>query len=169
MKKAMLFILALLFSVGANAATLSLKTFQSTNASQKVDVASGSVVLGSGLATPAKGETWKSQFDLNSDTTTPIKVTWTFNPDSALASGWIKFKSAPDAFKTFFVSKVASFSFITTLYANQLSLLNFESATGQALNYTVSVSAVPVPAALFLFGPVLLGFLGLRKKQALAA
>ncbi|KKL89814.1 hypothetical protein LCGC14_1910940 [marine sediment metagenome] len=99
MKKVMLFVAAFLFSVGANAATLSLKTFQSSNATQKVDIASGSVVLGSGLATPPKEGIWKSQFDLKSDKTTPVKVTWTFNPDSSLASGWVKFKSAPDDFK----------------------------------------------------------------------
>ncbi|MFT7235088.1 MAG: hypothetical protein ACI9QV_000659 [Methylophagaceae bacterium] len=33
----------------------------------------------------------------------------------------------------------------------------------------VTVSEVPVPAALFLFAPALLGFLGLRKKSKLAA
>ncbi|HDY86019.1 hypothetical protein LCGC14_0942860 [marine sediment metagenome] len=169
MKKVMLLVAALLFSVGANAATLSLKGFQSTNATQNVDVASGSVVLGSGLATLANGGSWKSQFDLSSDTTTPVKVSWTFNPEASLASGWVKFKSAPDDFKTFFISNVASFSFITTLYANQLSVLDFVDATGSVLKYTVSVSAVPVPAALFLFAPVLLGFLGLRKKHALTA
>ena len=37
------------------------------------------------------------------------------------------------------------------------------------LKYDVSVSAVPVPAALFLFAPALLGFLGLRRKTAVAA
>jgi len=34
---------------------------------------------------------------------------------------------------------------------------------------SVKVSAVPVPAALFLFAPALLGFFGLRRKAAVAA
>ena len=33
----------------------------------------------------------------------------------------------------------------------------------------VQVSAVPIPAALFLFAPALLGFFGLRRKAAVAA
>jgi len=40
------------------------------------------------------------------------------------------------------------------------------STTGGVLS--ANVSAVPVPAALFLFAPVLLGFLGLRRKAAVA-
>jgi len=35
--------------------------------------------------------------------------------------------------------------------------------------YNLTASAVPVPAALFLFAPALLGFFGLRRKAALAA
>ena len=35
---------------------------------------------------------------------------------------------------------------------------------GTPLTATLSISAVPVPAALFLFAPALLGFLGLRRK-----
>ncbi|PHS32642.1 MAG: hypothetical protein COA95_02490 [Methylophaga sp.] len=41
------------------------------------------------------------------------------------------------------------------------SPFNFGSA---ALRLDTGVSAVPVPAALFLFAPALLGFLGLRRK-----
>ena len=33
----------------------------------------------------------------------------------------------------------------------------------------ITASAVPVPAALFLFGPALLGFMGLRRKAKLSA
>ncbi|HDZ16344.1 MAG TPA: hypothetical protein ENH61_03085 [Methylophaga aminisulfidivorans] len=33
----------------------------------------------------------------------------------------------------------------------------------------VSVSAVPVPAALFLFAPALMGMVGLRRKMKVAA
>jgi len=42
-------------------------------------------------------------------------------------------------------------------------------ATSSILKYDVSVSAVPVPAALFLFAPALLGLLGMRRKTAVAA
>ena len=35
--------------------------------------------------------------------------------------------------------------------------------------YDLSINAVPVPAALFLFAPALLGFFGLRRKMQAAA
>ena len=40
--------------------------------------------------------------------------------------------------------------------------LDILGASSDELKYDVSVSAVPIPAALFLFGPALLGLLGMR-------
>jgi hypothetical protein len=50
---------------------------------------------------------------------------------------------------------------------------NFYSASGKLSDQPISwllvsnstISAVPVPAAAFLFSPVLIGFMGLRRKQ----
>ena len=47
-------------------------------------------------------------------------------------------------------------------------VISVNSVTGPG-QLNVQVSAVPVPAALFLFAAALLGFLGLRRKAALAA
>ncbi|WP_288356390.1 hypothetical protein [uncultured Cycloclasticus sp.] len=44
-----------------------------------------------------------------------------------------------------------------------------ETYTLDDLHYGLHTAAVPVPAALFLFAPALLGFLGLRRKAAVAA
>lgn len=70
------------------------------------------------------------------------------------------------------------FGFITdtTTLFNRV-ILTAGSSTGSAETYTLddlryglhNPSAVPVPAALFLFAPALLGFFGLRRKATLAA
>lgn len=68
------------------------------------------------------------------------------------------------------------FGFITspTSLFNKV-ILTAGSQSGVAETYTLDNlryglhTAVPVPAALFLFAPALLGFLGLRRKSALAA
>lgn len=68
-----------------------------------------------------------------------------------------------------FASIVGSFD---SVILPSISGFNFELVFGDTFaNLVVSqaVSAVPVPAALFLFGPALLGFLGLRRKANLAA
>ncbi|HIM39405.1 MAG TPA: hypothetical protein EYM37_05630 [Methylophaga aminisulfidivorans] len=68
-----------------------------------------------------------------------------------------------------FASIVGSFD---SVILPSISGFNFELVFGDTFaNLVVSqaVSAVPVPAALFLFGPALLGFLGLRRKANLVA
>jgi len=48
----------------------------------------------------------------------------------------------------------------------QFSAIGADDTLGGSLD-AISVSAVPIPAALFLFAPVLLGFIGLRRKSVL--
>jgi hypothetical protein len=58
-------------------------------------------------------------------------------------------------------------------YYNSIYVSDFFSASGKHSDQAISwllvsnstVSAVPVPAAAFLFAPVLIGFMGLRGKQ----
>ncbi len=162
MKKAMLFIVALLFSVSVNAATLSLSEVASTNASQSADVTSGSVVLGSG--TVSSPSTWSSEFSLTTDTNTPVVIEWSFNP--AITGATLVFGTALD---TVSYAITDDFSFTAMLTAGTNYILKIIDATSGVVKYDVSVSAVPVPAALFLFAPALLGFLGMRRKSAVAA
>ena len=56
----------------------------------------------------------------------------------------------------------SDFSFTTMIMAGVNYGLDIFNASSDELKYDVSVSAVPVPAALFLFAPALLGLLGLR-------
>jgi len=166
MKKAMLFVIALFFSVAANAATLNLTKGDSAftnNASQEIDLASGSTVLASG--TTGNGA-WESSFSLFTNDATPVVIEWSFNPESNLDNATIAFGVLGGAIQNFDIT--GDFSFTAILTAGLTYVLDIYDATGKALNYSLSVSAVPVPAALFLFAPVLLGFLGFRKK-AIAA
>lgn len=165
MKKAMLFVIALLFSVAANAATLNLTGNGASNASQDIDVSNGSVVLGSGTATSGSG-TWESWFSVVANETTPVVIEWSFNPTSSIKSAKIAFGVLGDTINIFDIT--SDFSFTAVLTAGLTYVLDIYDATRGIYKYDLSVSAVPVPAALFLFAPVLLGFLGFRKK-AIAA
>jgi hypothetical protein len=172
MKKAMLFLVALMFSVGVNAATLTLTGIGSSGATQSVDVNNNSTVLAGG--TVSEVGNWFSQFDLTSDTSTNVKVEWSFNPFTALTGATVVFGeiTGPNGIflpgaQTFDIT--ADFSFTAFLAAGVYYGLDIINATSNILKYDVSVSAVPVPAALFLFAPALLGFLGLRRKSAVAA
>ena len=162
MKKAMLFVVALLFSVSVNAATLSLSEVSSSVASQSADVTSGSVVLGSGTVSTAG--TWSSEFALSTDEATPVVIAWSFNP--AITGATLVFGTLGD---TVSYAITDDFSFTAMLTAGTNYILKIIDATSGVVKYDVSVSAVPVPAALFLFAPALLGCLGMRRKTAVAA
>jgi hypothetical protein len=61
---------------------------------------------------------------------------------------------------------------ISVVNVNAGDKLSFSHAGGDNVGImldNVSVSAVPVPAAAFLFAPALLGFMGLRRKAAKSA
>ena len=173
MKKAMLFFVALLFSVSVSAATLNLTTQSSANATQFVSTISnnGPLAIGTG-ETP--GTSWNSLFNLVSDVDTTVKVEWAFNPNDhvglaklgfGLASNW----SATSLGLGFYQDVTGGFSATFNILAGVLYAVDFTTVTSDALSYSMSVSDVPVPAALFLFAPALLGFLGLRRKATLAA
>jgi hypothetical protein len=171
MKKAMLFLVALLFSFGANAASLNLHTVSSSGATQSVDVASGQTVLGSG--TVATAGSWYSLFDVDTTADTTAIFSWTFNPEN-LASGQVKFGEV-SCYGCGYVSSVvynitSSFTFSAFLEAGKIYGIDLINATSTVMKYDLSVQAVPVPAAAFLFAPALLGLFGLRRKsQAVAA
>ncbi|PCJ31071.1 MAG: hypothetical protein COA90_07385 [Gammaproteobacteria bacterium] len=71
--------------------------------------------------------------------------------------------------KDFFSSPAASFPTAESLMDNvlftfgELEMWTSAGITGEA-RFVLAPSAVPVPAALFMFAPALLGFMGLRRK-----
>ena len=172
MKKAMLFVVALMFSVGVNAATLSFDTAGASNATQKVDVSSGTTVLGGGVVTEGTdpSDTWQSFFNLSSSEDTYVKIEWSFNPESNFTNAQLGFTAEADyPVYTTLIDITGDYSFVMFLEAGVNYAVDILNASRDVFKYDVSVSAVPVPAALFLFAPALLGFLGLRRKSAVAA
>ena len=174
MKKAMLFAVALLFSMSINAATLSLATDTSTpGVSQNV-----STVFNNGILATARGEVpelngnWESRFNLTSDDDTAIRVEWVFNPSPNFENATLRLaKIASDGFTYVYENlfSITGSSFFTAFITAGVYAIDIIDATSGPLEYSVSVSAVPVPAALFLFAPALLGLLGMRRKTAVAA
>ena len=167
MKNAMLFCIALLFSVSANAATLSLSTVGSNGATQEISLNNNSTVLAGG--TVANSGSWESLFDVTTDVDTPVRVEWSFNPSTSLDSAQLAFGlvSGPGGnyvgFPTIF-NITGDFIFTAILTAGSYFAVDILNATSGILKYDLSISAVPVPAALWLFAPALLGFFGLRRQ-----
>jgi hypothetical protein len=169
MKKAMLFLVALMFTVGVNAATLSFGGAGALNATQEVSISSGQTVLGGGFVTEGPGQ-WSSLFNLSSTEDTYVKIEWSFNPESNFTSAQLGFTSENDyPVYTTLIDIAGDYSFVVFLEAGVNYAVDIINASRNVFKYDVSVSEVPVPAALFLFGPALLGFLGLRRKNAVAA
>ncbi len=168
MKKAMLFFAALLFSVSVNAASLNLVTFENdvnTNAtnlfttSDSVQAISASSVLGAGAF--EVGHVIESAVD------TWVNIEWSFNKKVNLLSASIS-KGGDFVLVQPVTGEGISFNFL--LLAGQQYFFDIVGeALGQPLTTTLTVSAVPIPAALWLFAPALMGFFGLRRKAQLAA
>jgi len=156
MKKAMLFLVALLVSVSANAATLTL-----TNG---ISLLSGGPVAQNIQALSGTGTT---TFNLKSDETTYVDFTIVENTDASVATTDILLDGVsivtPDSFIT------GEWTFTALLTAGVSYTLSIIASGTGSLSATTAISAVPVPAALFLFAPALLGLMGLRRKTAVAA
>ena len=160
MKKAMLFFMTLFFSISVNAATLNLITAGSSGATQEVSLNNNDVVLGHGTV-DEPNTNWSSFFDLSTDQNTPVKIVWSFNPEANLSSATVSLFEMGGAVIDQF-NLISDYSFTATLMTGINYGLDIFSASSDELKYDVSVSAVPIPAALFLFAPALFGLLGLR-------
>jgi uncharacterized protein YxeA len=168
MKKAMLFLVALLFSVSASAASLTISTYDANGATQKVNVsANGSDEIqgyGKVISNP-----WYSLFDVISDEDTQVKVSLAFKPEPQLVDGevivtrqdnWTIVKDLE------FDGNVWWFNvhlFAGVKYAFDI----FEELVPADTIYSLKIRAVPAPAAAFLLAPALLGLFGLRRKAKL--
>ncbi len=169
MKKVMLFIASMLFAVSASAATLTLTSLSPNGA---VTWSPDSVV--SGTASRAGSEAIDNNWGITTDQTTNSVFNFGFARLINGASTSINVDNAGYELRDSTTALIASdfslnalgFKFGALLTAGNSYFLNiFGDATGFNPTTTLlSVQAVPVPAALFLFAPALLGFLGLRRK-----
>jgi len=177
MKKVMFMIVGVLFSFTVSAGTVSL-TNQSFTGGGSVSDGSGADGA-TGTHTDVSGsfeDIWEvtivpaAETALNIATTIPQFSSFDAFYSNDNGSSWFEFDSG---------------------YISPLGLTEYHLFTGGAIDsywlkviglaatignnsYQISitstdVSAVPVPAALFLFAPALLGFFGLRRKAAAAA
>lgn len=167
MKKAMLFFAALLFSVSANAATLNL-VGDAANAGT-VGISSGQVVTANWTSTVGGGETVNDSFTLTTDALSGAYLSLTFNTLAPNTSVSI-FDGVNLVSPTIVsVAKLGVVDYFWVLQAATDYVISiFIESANAGSNYDLRVET-PIPAALWLFAPALLGFFGLRRKAQVAA
>ena len=166
MKKTMLFFAALLFSFNANAASLSLVGDAGNTGT--VGIGSGNVVTAATSALSA-GAMVSDFFTISSDTATTATLSLTFNPLAPTTA-----VSIFDGVNIFGldITKVGSLGVLeytwvlaaATDYVINIFIGSAVLGSNYDLRIDTGISEIPVPAALWLFAPALLGFLGLRRK-----
>ena len=167
MKKTMLFFAALLLSFNASAASLTLVGDAGNTGS--VGIGSGSVVTAS-TSSLASGALLSDAFTVTSDTATTATLSLTFNPLAPTTA-----VSIFDGVNIFGldVIKIGSLGILeytwvleaATEYVINVFIGKALAGSNYDLRLTTSgISEVPLPAALWLFAPALLGFLGFRRK-----
>jgi len=149
-----------IFSISAKAATLNLTTAGSSGATQEVSLNNNDALLGHGTV-DEPNTNWSSFFALSTDQSTPVKIVWSFNPEANLSSATVSLFLLGGAVIDQF-NLISDYSCTAMLKTGITYGLDIFSATLYELKYDVSVSAAPIPAALFLFAPSSLGLLGLR-------
>ena len=174
MKKVMILLVGMMFTFSATAATISLQSSSYTGG--------GTVANGSGVGGATATHTdIQSNFEdvwlvsstdplsetLNIVTSTPTLTT--FDGFYSLDSGstWVDFLSEV----VIPTVNESEFQTLTGALTSYLIKVTGSGIVVGASSYLVSVQdktipPVPVPAALFLFAPALLGFMGLRRKLA---
>jgi hypothetical protein len=171
MKKAMLFLVALLFSVSASAASLTISTYDADGATQKVNASTNGSeeIQGYGTVTDSP---WYSLFNVVSDEETQVKVSLAFKPQPTLADGEV-IVSREDGPSIWTIVKDLNFDgnvwwFNVHLFASVTYAFDiFEELIPAGTQYSLKIREVPAPAAAFLFAPALLGLIGLRRKAKL--
>jgi len=170
MKKVMFMIVGMFFAASVNAASLNLSTFnQDINVNSTL---SGDVTNTSTQARTFTDVDGAGSFEIGHHVVSAVdqvvEVEWSFNKQINLESASISLGGSQT-----YVQAItgAGYTFSMLLLAGQSYFFDVLGVSaGSPLTATLTVvSAVPIPAALFLFAPALLGFFGLRRKAAVAA
>jgi len=163
MKKIIVFISGLLLAMSVNAATIT------------VDGVTGSTVMSTDNVTKSQG-TLPVEFSLDylvsvsEDAFSTFDVAFT-QPNGAPTDVNVVGYSIFDGTNTIttLLGTVQAFDFGYLLLVDMEYIVTlFGSSTISPTQVTL-ISSVPVPAALFLFAPALLGFIGLRRKATTIA
>jgi hypothetical protein len=150
MKKAMLFVVSLLFSVSVSAASLTLSGGSGLFLNNGTSSA-GVVTTGTG------SETWS----LTTTADTTVVVDATFNPDTGAT---VSIFDGVTEIGTAMTSPGEGATGTASFFAFLMAGTTYDFFISDVATFTTAIiSAVPVPAALWLLGPALLGFFGLRR------
>ena len=167
MKKTMLFFAALLFAFNVSAASLSL-VGAGANAGT-VGIGSGQVVTANWSSSTSGGEAINDSFTLSTNALTGGLLSLTFNPLAADTT--VSIFDGVDTINLAItsVAKLGVVDFFWVLQAATDYVINIVIGSAAAgSNYDLRVET-PIPAALWLFAPALLGFFGLRRKAMKAS
>lgn len=169
MKKVMLLIVGMLFAVSVNAATLTLAADAGNHANGSVGFSSGNLVTASWASSQSGGENIADKYTVTTDALSGGYLTVTFNPLTAGSTVSLDDGSGPLNLGITSVGALGVVQYFWVLAAGTTYdiYINITNALG-ASNYDLRVET-PIPAALFLFAPALLGFFGLRRKAVVAA
>ena len=164
MKKVMLLVVGMLFSASSLAATMSWVS------APVIDTDNSSVQIAAHEGYSAPAGQHVDEFVFNIDEEMSIAAVAIEFFDSQLDIASVTLDNIYNFTFSALGGNVSQWSLGGTLLAagNHTIALAVTSAEA-ASQFNVKVSAVPVPAALFLFAPALLGFFGLRRKAAVAA
>ena len=157
MKKVMFLIVGMLFSVSVNAATLTLTS--DTGSLLNPHTGIGETVKSTQFADEVT-----DTFKVFSDVETDVKITvGGFSPSTDFTSIGVSISGGDT--QTITEETIYWLANIKDVFEIVISDFIGSGDVG----YTVTVSAIPVPAALFLFAPALLGFFSLRRKATAVA
>jgi len=178
MKKVMFIMVGMLFSFAVSASTVELINKSFTGGGS---VADGNGVDGATAShTNVSGEfedIWEvtlvpaAQTALNIATTIPVFDAFDAFYSNDSGNTWFDFDSSYTSplglteYHTFTGGDIGHYLLKVTGFASDSGTNSYQIS----ISSTPELSAVPVPAALFLFAPALLGFLGYRRKASQAA
>ncbi|EMR14343.1 hypothetical protein MPL1_00045 [Methylophaga lonarensis MPL] len=162
MKKAMLFFAALLFSVSAHAAVLDLTTFDNDVANNTTNLA---IVNNPTGAFSFNAVNTTGSFSMGhvvvAAVDTMAKIEWSFNQSADLITAQI---SKGGDFLMVETITGAGTVFTMMLLAGQTYFFDIIGEAKAGMTLTLGITAVPLPAAVWLLAPALLGFFGMRRR-----
>ena len=169
MKKVMFLVVGMLFAANVNAASLTLSADGANDVNGSVGYASGELVTASWDSSQAGGETISDMYTVTTDEFTGGYLTVTFNPLTAGSTVSINDGTGATALNINPVGALGLVEYFWVLSAGTSYDIYIDISNAvSGSNYDLRIET-PIPAALFLFAPALLGFFGLRRKAAVAA
>jgi len=170
MKKVMFMIVGMLFSMSVSAATLTLVAPTTMDEYTYGAGPSASEVTGSATTYLSGLNDFSHDWGVTGDSNAVFKVDF-LPSDNPVQIGTVELFLASNLMNSLISAGPANINTFSYVLLESVKYVLRISGTelDNTVSYHVNVNAVPIPAALFLFAPALLGFFGLRRKAAVAA